>query len=74
MILVTSLWIQPKCDTIHLTEKSSIVCLITEKILWNTNIEIYGTIYMIFHHPFGKYFNFYFFVFFKTTSAISVSF
>jgi hypothetical protein len=25
MILVTSLWIQPKCDTIYLTEKSSSV-------------------------------------------------
>ena len=43
MILVTSLWIQPKCDTIHLTEKNSIVCLITEndslkyqyRNLWN---------------------------------------
>jgi hypothetical protein len=44
IILVTSLWIQPKCDTIHLTEKSSIVCLITEydslkyqyRNLWNS--------------------------------------
>jgi hypothetical protein len=29
--------------------------------LWNTNIEIYETIYMTFHHPFGKYFNFFIF-------------
>jgi hypothetical protein len=43
MILVISLWIQPKCDTIYLTEKSSSVCLITENVslkyqyrnLWN---------------------------------------
>jgi hypothetical protein len=33
MILeVTSLWIQPKCDKIHLTEKSSSVYLITENV------------------------------------------
>lgn len=43
MILVTSLWIQPKCDTIYLTEKSSSGRLITENVslkyqyknLWN---------------------------------------
>jgi hypothetical protein len=50
-------WFQPKCDTIHLTEKK-FYCMFNyrKKFLWNTNIEIYGTIYMTFHHPFGKYF------------------
>jgi hypothetical protein len=37
-------WFQPKCDTIHLTEKK-FYCMFNyrKKFLWNTNIEIYGT-------------------------------